>query len=379
MNILFIVPSYKPAYSYGGPIVVIALLAEKLVQLGHTVTVYTTTANGRAELDVPVGKTVMVDGVKVTYFRRITGDHTHASPDLWKHLNKTVRDYDVVHLHSWWNLLIIVATWICQRKNVVPVLSPHGMFSRYIFTTNNSSKKKLLHHLIGKSLLSKTRLHVSTTLEWEESRQVIPNWQGAIIPNPVTLSSQVYTRPTNSVFTIGFLSRLDPKKGLDVLLQALSKVNFSYRLLIAGDGDPTYVQTLKELAITLGNADNLEWIGWKNGEDKFSFLAKLDLFALTSHSENFAIVVIEALSTGTPVIVSDQVGLHSYVSKHNYGWVTEMASDTITCQLNKIAMDKAKAAAIAAVTPSAIHAEYGGTHLAQQYVDLYQSIAHLEI
>jgi glycosyltransferase involved in cell wall biosynthesis len=376
MNILFIVPSYKPAYAYGGPIVVIALLAENLVQLGHTVTVYTTTANGRTELDVPAGKEMLVDGVKVIYFRRVTGDHTHASPDLWKHLNKTVRNYDVVHLHSWWNLLIIGAAWVCQRKNVVPVLSPHGMFSDYIFSTNNSGKKKLLHQFIGRNLLSKTRLHVSTALEWEESHRVIPNWQGAIIPNPVTLSSHVYARPKNEVFTIGFLSRLDPKKGLDVLLRALSKANFPYRLLIAGDGEPAYVQSLKELAVTLGNADKLEWVGWKKGEDKFAFLANLDLFALTSHSENFAIVVIEALSTGTPVMVSDQVGLHSFVSKHDYGWVTEMDINTITNQLNAIAIDKAKAAAITAAAPAAIRAEYGGTYLAQQYVDLYQSTAH---
>jgi glycosyltransferase involved in cell wall biosynthesis len=375
MNILFIVPSYKPAYTYGGPIVVIALLAENLVRLGHTVTVYTTTANGRTELDVPPGKEVLVDGVKVTYFHRVTGDHTHASPGLWKQLNKTAHNYNVVHLHSWWNLLIIGAAWVCQRKNIVPVLSPHGMFSKYIFSTNNSGKKKLLHQFIGKSLLRKTRLHVSTALEWEESNRIIPNWQGAIIPNPVTLSSQVYTRPTNNVFTIGFLSRLDPKKGLDILLQALSRVNFSYRLLIAGDGEPTYVQSLKELAITLGSADKLEWVGWKNGEDKFAFLASLDLFALTSHSENFAIVVIEALSTGTPVMISDQVGLHSFILEHNYGWVTELAIDTITSQLNSIATDKAKAAAITAVAPSAIHAEYGGLNLAQQYVNLYQTSA----
>ena len=71
MNILFIVPSYKPAYSYGGPIVVIARLAETLAALGHAVTVYTTTANGAIELPVVPGQPVDVDGVRVYYFKRV--------------------------------------------------------------------------------------------------------------------------------------------------------------------------------------------------------------------------------------------------------------------------------------------------------------------
>ena len=375
MNILFIVPSYKPAYIYGGPIVVVALLAETLAQMGHVVTVYTTTANGQTELEVPVNSEIMVDGVRVIYFHRVTGDHTHASPALWQYLGKTVKTFDVVHLHSWWNALILGAAWISKRHNVTPVLSPHGMFSDYVITTNNSVKKQLLHKLIGKQLLCNTRLHVSTVLEWEESRKVVPDWQGAIIPNPVILSQTNYAPPNNPVFTIGFLSRIEAKKGLDVLIRALSKVNFAYRLLIAGDGKPSYIQSLKELAAISGNTNKLEWVGWKKGEDKFAFLASIDLFALTSHSENFAVVVIEALSMGTSVLISNKVGLHNFVSEYDYGWVTDMNVESITQQLNDLAADHTKAFHIRASAPAAIRNEYESTALAQQYVNFYQSAA----
>ena len=375
MDILFIVPSYKPAYIYGGPIVVVALLAETLAKMGHMVTVYTTTANGQTELAVPVNREILVDGVRVIYFHRATGDHTHVSPALWQYLRKTIQNFDVVHLHSWWNALILGAAWVCKRRNLTPVISPHGMFSDYVFTTNNPVKKKLLHKLIGKQLLRNTRLHVSTVLEWEESRKVLPDWQGAIIPNLVTLSQTNYTRPNNPVFTIGFLSRLDPKKGLDVLIRALSKVNFPYRLLIAGEGEPSYVQSLKELAAANGNANKLEWVGWKKGEDKFVFLASLDLFALTSHSENFAVVVIEALSTGTPVLISNQVGLHNFVSQHGYGWVTDMDVESITQQLNTLVVNQTKADRIRVAAPATIHNEYESTSLAQRYINFYQSVA----
>src|SRR6266496_3119649 len=80
MKILFIIPSYKPAYIYGGTTVVVSLLAESLASHGHQVTVYTTTANGKNELEVETGKEIIIDGVKVFYFKRITKDHSHISP-----------------------------------------------------------------------------------------------------------------------------------------------------------------------------------------------------------------------------------------------------------------------------------------------------------
>jgi glycosyltransferase involved in cell wall biosynthesis len=373
MNILFIVPSYKPAYTYGGPIVVIAMLAETLVTMGHSVTVYTTTANGATELAVPVGKAVLVDGVKVYYFKRITGDHTHASPALWRELDKTIGAFEVVHIHSWWNMLVIGAAWVCRKHGVKPIISPHGMLSEYILNTNNSAKKKWLHRLIGKSLLTNSIVHVSTEMELEESRKIIPYWPGRIIPNLVALPKYEHHRSENEVFTIGFLSRVDPKKGLDVLIKALSHVQAPYRLLVAGAGSAEYTKELHELASAVGIADKISWVGWKSGEDKFSYLAQLDLFALTSHSENFAIVVIEALATGTPVLISDNVGLYKYVLEHDYGWVTTMKLEDIVRALNEAIEDKQKTQRINTIVPALVSREYDDCYLAQQYLDLYQA------
>jgi glycosyltransferase involved in cell wall biosynthesis len=373
MKILHIVPSYKPAYIYGGPIVVVALLAEQLVKLGHQVTVYTTTANGNAELDVEPGKCVEVDGVNVTYFKRVTKDHTHASPALWQHLNKTIKDFDVVHIHSWWNLLVIGAAVICKYNNIKPVISPHGMFSNYILDTNNSAKKRWIHNLVGKRLLGNSYLHVSTDMEWDESLKIVPGWQGMVIPNLVKLSEEQYLRKENETFTIGFLSRIDPKKGIDVLIKALSNVKFDYVLKIAGSGDESYKNQLKALAKECGNEAKIEWAGWKDSQTKFEFYTGLDLFALTSHSENFAIVVIEALSVGTPVLISDNVGLSKYVKEKGYGWVSTMDIQEVTRQLNDIFVNKAKLTYLNNMLPNLIHNEYKPADLANKYVNLYNS------
>jgi glycosyltransferase involved in cell wall biosynthesis len=374
MRILFIIPSYKPAYIYGGTIVVIAMLAEQLVLLGHEVTVYTTTANGENELEVEAGKEIDVEGVRVIYFKRLTGDHTHVSPALWKMLNTTVKKFDVVHIHSWWSALVIGAAWICKKNGVKPVLSPHGMFSNYILETNNSSKKRWIQKLMGKELLKNSWLHVSTEMEWEESQKIVPDWEGRIVPNLVRLSHQTYVRKQNDIFTIGFLSRMDPKKGLDILIKALAKVHFEYRLLVAGSGEETYLNFLKQLSVDCGNADKIKWLGWKSGEDKFEFLSELDLFALTSHSENFAIVIIESLSVGTPVFISEHVGLYKYISQNDYGWVTDMNVDNIVTKLNEVVTEKQKLSRINATLPDLIRKEFDGSTLTKEYIKLYNMV-----
>jgi glycosyltransferase involved in cell wall biosynthesis len=374
MRILFIAPSYKPAYIYGGPIVVIARLAERLVQLGHEVTVYTTTANGKTELDVPVKEPVMVDGVSVIYFKRITKDHTHISPSLYAAVWKNARQYDVIHIHSWWNFLVLGAALMCRLRGVKPVLSPHGMFCDYVLTANNQAKKKILHAVIGKQLLKNTWLHVSSRMEWNECLSINDGWRGAEIFNLVDLPSGTYERAEPPVFTISFLSRIDPKKGLDILLHALSGVSFPYKLQVGGSGDADYVAQLKKMVTTLGMEQYVEWAGWKNSEEKFSFLAGSDLFALTSLNENFAIVVIESLYVGTPVLISNNVGLSNYVQQNKFGWITGIEDVTeIREKLTQAYNNRQERNSISSRAKAVIDHDFNEVRLAQDYVKLYQT------
>lgn len=179
---------------------------------------------------------------------------------------------------------------------------------------------------------------------------------------------------SNNLLKIGFLSRIHPKKGLDILIKALSGVNFPYKLLIAGGGEESYIKSLNELAKDCGNNSNIEWVGWKNGEEKFEFLSQLDLFALTSHSENFAIVVIESLSVGTPVLISNQIGLYKYVLQNDCGWVSDLDIEHITKQLNDLYADKEKLEKIKKLAPALIKHDYEELNLTNQYVQFYQEI-----
>jgi glycosyltransferase involved in cell wall biosynthesis len=375
VKIVFITPSYKPAFYYGGPTVSVSELAEALVGIGHSVTVYTTTANGKTELNVPAGKETIVNGVKVYYCKRLTGDHTHVSPALWWKLYHTLNDFDVVHLQSWWSLLLFGAALVCKLKKRKFILSPRGMLSAYSFHNQHSRAKKILHILLGKNLLRKSVLHATSQLEWRDCLQVNKEWNGFVLDNLVNLPKKTFSALSNeksTVLTIGFLSRIDPKKGIELLLQALAGVHFEYRLLIAGTGDKQYIAGLKTLANELSISAKIEWCGWMAGEEKFRFYESIDLFALTSYNENFAIAVTEALAMGTPVLVTENVGLADYVKAKKLGWVCSTEIESIRNAIVNINKNRERLDEINKIAPDLIVSDFNRETLAKKYTSAYK-------
>lgn len=378
MNILHIVPSYKPAYIYGGPIISISCLCENQTAIGHGVTVYTTTANGKEELDIETGSPIEVDGVSVYYFERVTKDHTSFSPALLRKLWKTIDQFDVIHIHSWWNVLVIMATAVCYLKGIKPVLSPRGMLTQYTFLKQHSLPKKIIHASIGKYLLKKTILHATTELELEETKRLYPRWPSFILPNIVTFPTYKEKNAGDNtdmdVFKIIFLSRIDPKKGLELLFKALARVTFNYELMIAGEGNSIYTESLRQLATQLGIDDKISWIGWQNGEKKYELLNEADLFVLSSYNENFANAVLEALSTGTSVLISNQVGLFSYVKENNFGWVCELTLENIRENLELAFESVLERERIRNSSPLQVREDFSGKKVAKKYVSCYQAL-----
>lgn len=374
MRILQISPSYKPAYVYGGPIESVAMLCEGLVAAGHTVHVFTTTANGDTELAVEPGVPTTVDGVNVTYFKRITKDPTFVSPTLWKKLYADVRNYDVVHIQSWWNILVIVSAVICHLRGAKVVVSPRGMLSDYIFNSGQIQAKKLIHKLVGLNALSKSRFHATAEAEYRECVNLIKDWKGFVAPNILTLPDIALERKENDVFTLVFLSRIHPKKGLEILFEAISKVEFNVKLKIAGSGEEDYIARLKELARDLDISSQVEWLGWRDRTDKFKEFMHADVFVLISRNENFANVVIESLHMGTPVLISEDVGLSDFIKEKDLGWVTSLNVEEVKDNLVKAYFDNAKRSRINKEARNAVEEAFSVKKLISDYVAEYQDL-----
>jgi glycosyltransferase involved in cell wall biosynthesis len=375
MKVLHITASYKPAYIYGGPIMSVSQLCENLQSNGDEVTVYTTTANGSEELNVPAGKEQNVNGVRVFYFKRLTKDHSHFSPELLKTLWNKHRSYDVIHVHSWWNLVSILSVLVCWLRGRKVIVSPRGMLSDYTYQTNHSLMKKIIHGTIGNFLLKRVKFHATSEDEKRELKKMFPSASVTVIPNFVKLSDHTFTKKQNDLFKLIFLSRIDPKKGLELLFDSLKDTRINYRLYIAGTGENEYVEKLKNNVNNSPLAGNIEWMGNVQGEEKFRLLNECDLLILPSYNENFANVVIESLSVGTPVLISENVGLADYVEENDFGWICTTDPKSISGKIMQAYTDTDKRNQISETAPKKIRQDYSGNLLVSSYIELYNQIA----
>ncbi|GAB3903540.1 XrtY-associated glycosyltransferase XYAG1 [Mucilaginibacter boryungensis] len=375
MKILQVNASYKPAYIYGGPTMSVSKLSEVLGRMGNSVRVFTTTANGQTELPVHTRETVLVDGVQVNYFPRITKDHSHFSPGLLRAVWKQVKQFDVVHIHAWWNLVSVLTCLIAVIRKVPVVLSPRGTLSSYSFHNKNALVKRCIHSLLGKPLLNKCFVHVTSTHEAEAIAQLIRPRQIINIPNFIELGNTAYWDDSRNddVLKLLFFSRIEEKKGLDILIRSLTNISVPYHLTIAGNGEADYIETLKQLGIQNGVSANMSWIGFQ-GENKFNIMAQADVLVLPSYDENFGNVVIESLSVGTAVLVSEHVGLAAYVAENNFGWICKTEPDSIAQTINRI--DKGTLKAIRQRARQKILQDFNEAELAKQYISMYQQITH---
>ena len=375
MKILQISASYKPAVIYGGPIMSVAMLCEQLANAGCEIMVYTTTANGSNELSVSPNEAVNIDGVPVIYFKRITKDHTHFSPALLKSVWQNVKKYDVVHIQAWWNLVSVLSCLIAVWRKVPVVISARGTLSPYSFQNKNKGIKKIIHHLLTKPLFKRSHCHVTTEREKEAMLSLVHPKSIFNIANLVKLPLVNYTADSNqgSIFKLIFLSRIEEKKGLDILINALPYLTFPFTLTIAGDGDSNYVDGLKDLVKSNGNEQTVNWMGFQN-ENKFELLNGHDLLVLPSYDENFGNVVIESLSQGTAVLLSEFVGLSAYVVQKKLGWQCEADSRSLANQLNLISGQQAELARIRTTAPAIIESDFDKSKLLNQYTTMYTHI-----
>lgn len=347
--------------------------------MGARVEVLTTTANGAEELPVSKGLPQKVDGVTVCYYSRWTGDHSHFSPALLIQLWRSAHRYDAIHIHSWWNLVTMPAVLICWLRGVKPVLSPRGMLSPYGRENSKGGLKALFHRLLGRWLLSQTILHATSQQEAKEGLTLLPDWPYFIAPNLIDLPDIPFGRPheveENSLRLV-FLSRLHPKKGLDLLFPALAALDFPWQLELIGAGTPDYEAELKTLAAELGISDRLHWLGWLEGAAKYEHLAQADLMVLPSRNENFANVVLESLTVGTPVLLTDQVGMSEYVAKKGLGWVCNASSPSLEMALKTAYTQKETYQNNRSAIAQIVRADFAPDQIAQQYLEAYTQFYH---
>ena len=306
MKVLHVVPSFHPAYFYGGPIRSTFELCRNLAELGCEVRVLTTDANGLNKvLDVDKNEEVeLPEGFRVRYCpRRLR--HS-VSPTLMRLLPTYMRWADVVHLTGVYNFPTLPTLWGGRSLNKAMIWSPRGALQRWEGSSRIGLKAVwdfLWYHTTDRAELT---MHVTSEHESRETLARFPKLRMAMIPNGVDVPADLDRTERNGDLRLLFIGRLDPKKGIEALLKACRLVDSAppWRLAIAGWGAPEYVSQLKEQIHALGVKGRVQIMGEVLSEAKKRLFECSDVTLVPSYTENFAIVVAEALAHGVPVIAS---------------------------------------------------------------------------
>ncbi|MGY4385434.1 glycosyltransferase involved in cell wall biosynthesis [Pedobacter sp. UYP24] len=376
--IIHIIPAYKPAYIYGGPTISVAALCEGLVYANQDLVVFTTTANGIKEIDVPPGIPLLVDSVEVYYFRRSIKGQTHFSFQLLKKLFYDINKKDtVVHIHSWWNATAILSCFLSIIKGRKVILSPRGMITPYSFKNRHFPIKWLFHKIIGKILIDYCKIHVTTEKEKKDVLKIQLHNDITVIGNlidnlPIALKKEKNPIKQNGMIKLFFLSRIEEKKGIELLFLALSELNIPWRLTLCGSGNEDYLNKLKDISKNLKIDTRITWSGFIERTEKYRNFQQHDLLVLFSKNENFANVVIESLNAGIPVCISKEVGLANFIIKNDLGWVADLTKESIKIELTSAYYGYNKRKFITQNAPLIIQQHFHADVLIPKYIDLYR-------
>lgn len=314
MNILIVIPYVGPIY--GGTSKVVRELAQGFSNLGITVDIITTNANGSGKLDVPLNVWIEEEYYRVQYFPCWHRYDLIFSSSLIGWLFNHLSDYDLIHTNTVFAPLVLLTHWICKLHKVPYIMTPHGMLEPWALSYK-SWKKHFYYALFEKPALQQSSaIHVLANSEANNLKSlgfqhtiVVPNGihlqEFEILPEP-ELFYQKFPATRNKTIIL-FLGRIDPKKGLDLLAPAFAKVHQKFphtHLVVAGPDSIGFLPTAQHYFEQAGVQESVTFTEMLSGSLKHAALAAASLYVSPSYSEGFSMSVLEGLASGVPCVIT---------------------------------------------------------------------------
>jgi glycosyltransferase involved in cell wall biosynthesis len=302
----------------GGTTTYLKLLAERI--------------SGEVDITIVTGRTsnpVKIKGVRIITLDlsilRLIGFRLKIG-ELLDELNP-----DIIHINGIWELPNTIIQNSAQKRKIPVIISPHGMLEPWILRRNPRKKNLALSLYQRQSIAKATCLHATAASEFDNIRKLGFRTDMAIIENGIKTDDIQLKESWKRTGAILFLSRVNPKKGLENLIDAIGRLKNvfkSYKIIIAGEGEPEYIETLKKRAANNQTGHQFVFCGGIYGKTKWDLYRQADVFVLPTHSENFGIVIAEALACGTPVITTTGAPWHD-LTKYNCGWWIELGVEPL--------------------------------------------------
>ncbi|MCC6680128.1 MAG: glycosyltransferase [Phycisphaeraceae bacterium] len=270
-------------------------------------------------------------GIPITHLgpvRRKSG-YLHG---MGRALRPLVRQADIVHIHCLWEWIQHAAASEARRCGKPYIFRPAGMLDPYSLRAGRWGKRAYLALFLRRDLNGAAAIHFTAEIERDKVSKMGLRAQTIVEPNGIELDDfrslpapgsfrQRYPQLGDKPIVL-FLSRVHPKKGVDLLIDAFAVAETGNAVLvIAGPADAAYQQQLEQQIAQRGLTDRVLFTGMLHGLERIEAYVDADLFVLPSHQENFGIVVIEALASGVAVLISDQIDIWPSIRDHDVGRV----------------------------------------------------------
>ncbi|MBN2198088.1 glycosyltransferase [Candidatus Wolfebacteria bacterium] len=394
MKILHIVSSYWPAFEFGGPIQSVHILNKFLIKKGIDITVYTTNA-GLRNKDIVVKKQVDLDGVKVFYFPYFGYVHFTFSLSLFWAIKKNIKNFDLIHITGVWNFPVFAAAFWARFYKKPYIISPRGSLMKEPLVKKKSFLKKILLFLTIKKFFEKaTAIHFTVEAEKEEYLKAGLNFKQAfIIPNSLHLEEFKKFNWDVGEFRKKFkiaidakiilsLGRINWKKGFDTLIPAFAEIikkEPKAVLLIVGPDNESYKKEI-ELEIKKQNlkiGKNIIFTEELINDEKITAYKTANVFVLPSYSENFGMAVAEAMYMNLPVVITENVGISSFVSRVKAGFVVKKDERQISEAILKILNNPNLAKEMGKVGRQTVEKEFSSSEIAEKFIKEYYGIINI--
>jgi len=259
-----------------------------------------------------------------------------------KWLNQNIANYNVVIVHEIWTGIGLDACKVAYDKNITYHIWPHGSLDPF-----DLKKKKLLKKLVGFVLLNKILCKAKYICCTSQLEQELLEYFGKknnnsiVLPLPVDYVTNIdliknipvqfrnkYQIPKDT-FVFLFLSRINYKKGLDIIIESLNELLIEkllpvdqVKLVIAGDEATEYATHIKNLVTKYNLQNNVLFVGMLSGINKIVAFKESNVFLLPSKNENFGLAIVESLQVGLPIIISKNIYIYKNLfNSEKPGWM----------------------------------------------------------
>ncbi len=354
MRILHVIPTMSARY--GGPAKACREMSAALAARGHHVEIYTTNYDGFGGYVEPAVEPLSGDHPDVkthTFPVDLPPDYFRISRPMARALSAHVASFDLLHIHSLYLFTTLAAGFYARRHGVPIILRPHGTLDPYIFLRHRG--RKLVVEKLYQNYLFKRAdaVHYTTVEERKLAAPYTFKRPGFVVPLGLNMDDYRPLPPrgtfrerfpeTRDKSILLFFSRINFKKGLDILAKAYGRIaqqRDDIHLVIAGPDNDSFKPKVETMLDQAGVRDRTTFTGMLVGDDKLAALRDADLFALPSYTENFGIAVIEALACGLPVVISDRVNIWREIKEGGGGEVEPLDPDRFADRILDMLADR---------------------------------------